>query len=367
MIKYAIVFLCVAALVSCELHRVKLSKKRGARLYRSRTGTESMSNYNDMSYYGPITIGTPPQQFTVVFDTGSANLWVPSSACISASCLKHTSYDSLVSSTYVPNGTSFSIQYGTGSLSGYLSTDTVVVGGLTITGQTFAEATNEPGDTFLDQPFDGIFGLGYKAISEDGVTPPFYNMISQKLVSSPVFSIWLNRVEGELNGGEIIFGGSDPKHYSGSFTYIPLSSESYWAFTMDHGIVGDLEFCASGCSAIADSGTSLLAGPPDSIAYINEEIGAAQSSNGAYYIPCGEAGALPTVTFYLGGTAFPLTSADYIINVVEDGTIYCMSGFSENPTAGEGGPSWILGDIFLGKYYTEFDMGNNRIGFATAK
>lgn len=320
-----------------------------------------------MSYYGPITIGTPPQKFTVVFDTGSANLWVPSSSCTSASCVNHASYNSAASSTYVANGESFSIQYGTGSLSGFLSTDTVVVGGLTITGQTFAEATNEPGTTFLNEPFDGILGLGYTAISSDSVTPPFYNMVSQGLISSSVFSIWLNRVEGASNGGEIVFGGADSTHYSGSFTYIPLSSESYWEFNMDYGVVGDLEFCASGCSAIADTGTSLLAGPPTSIADINEVIGATQSSDGGYYVSCSDVSSLPTVTFYLGGTAFPLAPADYIVNVVESGTTYCMSGFSENPTAGEGGPSWILGDVFLGKYYTQFDMGNNRIGFATAK
>ncbi|KAK3404482.1 hypothetical protein EUGRSUZ_K00787 [Eucalyptus grandis] len=237
----------------------------------------SLKNYMDAQYFGEIGIGTPSQKFTVIFDTGSSNLWVPSSKCyLSVACYFHSKFKSSDSSTYKKNGKSAEIHYGTGAISGFFSQDHVKVGDLVVKGQEFIEATREPSITFLAAKFDGILGLGFKEISVGDATPVWYNMVNQGLIKEPVFSFWLNRnTEGE-EGGEIVFGGADSSHYKGEHTYVPVTQKGYWQFKMADVLIGNetTGFCASGCSAIADSGTSLLAGPTTVITQINHAIGA---------------------------------------------------------------------------------------------
>ncbi|XVF26072.1 hypothetical protein REPUB_Repub13aG0268500 [Reevesia pubescens] len=241
------------------------------------TDIVALKNYMDAQYYGEIGVGTPPQKFTVIFDTGSSNLWVPSSKCyFSVACYFHSKYKASESSTYKKNGEPAAIQYGTGAISGFFSYDHVQVGDLVVKDQEFIEATKEPGVTFLAAKFDGILGLGFKEISVGNAVPVWYNMIKQGLVTDPVFSFWLNRNVEEDVGGEIVFGGVDPNHYKGKHTYVPITQKGYWQFEMGDVLIGDKPtgYCAGGCAAIADSGTSLLAGPTTVITMINQAIGA---------------------------------------------------------------------------------------------
>ena len=105
----------------------------------------ALKDFMNAQYYGEIGLGTPPQPFTVVFDTGSANLWVPSAKCkgFNIACLLHRRYSSVQSTTYVEDGHAFSIRYGSGSMSGFLSQDTLTLGTLQLPNATFAEAVSE--------------------------------------------------------------------------------------------------------------------------------------------------------------------------------------------------------------------------------
>ncbi|KAF3454743.1 hypothetical protein FNV43_RR05191 [Rhamnella rubrinervis] len=236
-----------------------------------------LKNYLDAQYYGEICIGSPPQKFTVIFDTGSSNLWVPSSKCyFSIACLFHSRYKSSRSSSYTKNGKSCEIRYGSGSISGFFSQDNVEVGDLIVKDQVFIEATREGSLSFVLGKFDGIFGLGFQEISVGNATPVWYNMVEQGLVNDEVFSFWLNRDPHADVGGELVLGGVNEKHFKGKHTYVPITKKGYWQFELGDIIVGNQStgVCAGGCAAIVDSGTSLLAGPTTIVTEINHAIGA---------------------------------------------------------------------------------------------
>lgn len=197
----------------------------------------------------------------MVLDTGSSNLWVPGSDCSSIACFLHSKYDSSASSTFKKNGTEFEIRYGSGSLSGFVSQDTLQIGDLKVKGQDFAEATSEPGLAFAFGRFDGILGLGYDTISVNKMVPPFYNMLNQKLLDEPVFAFYLGDTNKEGDNSEATFGGVDKNHYTGELTKIPLRRKAYWEVDLDSITFGDSTAEMENTGVILDTGTSLIALP----------------------------------------------------------------------------------------------------------
>lgn len=333
---------------------------------------EPLSNYMDAQYYGDIGLGSPVQSFRVIFDTGSSNLWVPSKKCYSIACWVHKTYNSKSSSTYQKDDRPIRIQYGRGSMEGVMSRDDLSLAGLTVKNQTFAEATKLPGITFALAKFDGLLGMGFDAISVDHVDTPFKTMIKQGLVPEPVFSFYLNRDQAASPGGEIILGGIDEKYVDGEITYTPVTSEGYWQFEMDgvhlagnQSVSNKITFCEGGCQAIADTGTSLIAGPVAEMKVLNEALGAVPLPGGEYILPNCDLSALPTIVFKIAGREFPLKPDQYILKVSHASMTSCLSGFFGMDIPKH--PLWILGDVFIGPYYSVFDYGKKRVGFAQTK
>ena len=277
---------------------------------------------NLITDFSEISIGTPPQSFKVVLDTGSSNLWVPSSECGSIACYLHTKYDSSSSSTYKKNGTSFEIRYGSGSLSGYVSQDHMTIGDVQIKNQLFAEATEEPGLAFAFGRFDGILGLGFDTISVNKMPPPFYNMIEQDLLDDPVFAFYLSHTD---NGdeSEATFGGINKDHIDGKITEIPLRRKAYWEVDLDSISYGDATAEMENTGVILDTGTSLIALPSTLAELLNKEMGAKKGYNGQYSVDCDKRDSLPDVSFQLSGYNFSITAYDYILEVQGS----CISSF----------------------------------------
>jgi len=322
-----------------------------------------VSNFLNAQYFSDISIGTPPQEFKVVLDTGSSNLWVPSSECNSIACYLHSKYDHSSSSTYKKNGSSFEIRYGSGELSGFVSQDAFQIGDLKVKNQDFAEATSEPGLAFAFGRFDGIMGLGYNTISVNGIVPPFYNMLDQGLLDEPVFSFYLSDTNDESSESEAMFGGVDTDHYTGKLTKIPLRRKAYWEVDLDAITFGDDTAEMDDTGVILDTGTSLIALPSTMAELLNKEIGAKKSYNGQYTVECDKRDSLPDLTFTLTGHNFTIGPYDYILEVQGS----CISSFMGMDFPEPVGPLAILGDAFLRKWYSVYDLGTNSVGLAKAK
>lgn len=365
-----LVFAALLGISFAELLRVPLKKRptsdvissiRAGHKRRVVEGSVVINDYENAQYYGEISVGTPGQTFEVIFDTGSSNLWVPNVNC-NSNCggifFHKSEYDSSKSSTYVANGTTFDIEYGSGSVSGYFSQDSVTSGGVTVTDMSFAEVTDASGlgTGYKFGKFDGILGLGFDSISVQGATTWFHKAILQGVVTEPVFAFYL----GNYADGELVFGGYDTNHYTGDITYINLLSATYWEVELS-GVTIDGSSYTSATKAIVDSGTSLITGPTADIKKIADLVNATVIAGIEYMVDCNAQ--LPTIEFNIQGNVFSLDGADYILNSNGE-CILAMEGLDiPSPT----GPLWILGDVFMRKYYTIFDYTNQKVGIALSK
>ncbi|CAI2352694.1 unnamed protein product [Caenorhabditis sp. 36 PRJEB53466] len=347
-----------------------LARQHDARIHlESNSSSQPLIDYSDDFYLGNITLGTPAQNFTVVMDTGSSNLWVIDSACTSKACNGNKNYskrkfDAKASSTYSTESTKFSISYGSGSCSGHLGKDTLSMGGLTIQVQEFGLAESVA-SVFSEQPIDGILGLGWPELAVDKVVPPMQNLLPQ--LDLPLFTVYLDRhlhgIEGG-NGGLITYGALDTVNCAAQVNYVPLTSKTYWEFELTAFSVG-LFMTTGKAKAISDTGTSFIGAPYKAVSEVVVATGAVYDwLNEVYTVDCSKMETASTLVFNIGGVGYLVNSTEYILDL---GLGYnrCAVAFFGMTSTGFG-PSWILGDPFIRQLCNVYDIGNERIGFAQA-
>lgn len=373
------------------------------------------------AYSGTIYVGLPtPQQFEVVFDTGSGHLFLPSVTCEDAPCLKHRRYDGLLSASGVEindDGSavsaesslerdSIAITYGTGEILGEFVSEFVCLGsplaapeakdammalnssrqngarqaGLTNLPEHCAEArvilasemTKDPFSTFA---FDGVMGLGLDTLA---VNPEFHllGQMTKQRNLSPIFAVFLALDPDGVS--EVAFGGPDEQRSGGlPLQWAPVVSPElgYWRVKVYGLLIDNKPSAICGgeeeCYAILDTGTSMLGVPRDGLQGLLSST-ARRPVEQRLDQDCRRVPG-PDMTFDLGSFSISLSAADYSrpapSQIQSSGgapSIICRASMLPVEMPQLGNKVFLFGEPVLKRYYTAYDGGASRVGFARA-
>mmetsp|Transcript_19240 Transcript_19240/g.46325 ORF Transcript_19240/g.46325 Transcript_19240/m.46325 type:complete len:473 (+) Transcript_19240:139-1557(+) len=378
-----------------KLYSVKLQKQRVA------VGTRA--NQFKTAYFGWVSLGTPAghQIFSVVFDTGSAHLVIPSATCQSKSCTKHRRFWRKRSSSavdinhdgaVVTKGSArdqLSVSYGTGEVVGIFVSDTVCLGMQPRLEEDVAStapcskmhsvlATAMSDQPFASFAFDGVLGLALPGLSET----PAFNFVDQLAksgrVQSGMFSLFL-ATEHDKEPAELTFGGVKSERMQSPLQWASVldPQTGYWLLPIKAvRIAGEeLPSCADGaCRAVVDTGTSLIAAPKKVVKDINQRLQLPLR----HAVDAEEKGCSPDVP----GAEFEFVMQDDVViqlkpseygRVVnrkrgKTSTTLCEAMLMSMDVPPPLGPNlFIIGEPIFKKYYTVFDPENQRVGFSLAK
>ncbi|KAH8988005.1 acid protease [Lactarius hatsudake] len=241
----------------------------------------------------------------------------------------------------------FVLQYGDGSaVRGTLYTDDVSIGEYVAKNQTFGGATSyADGFTYPGWLPDGLLGLGFPSLSGYGAMPLFHSLVAQGILPTNSFG---------LCPSELYIGGTNDQLYKGDFTYVPVTQEGYWQTNIDGIYLGGQKIVGT-TNTIIDSGTAMILGNSKTVQALYDQIpGSYPIGDGYYSVPCSFD---LEISFQFGASSFTLQPH---LGTRSDDPKVCVGGIVANDDFS----FWILGDVFLENVYTEFDVGNKRIGFA---
>ncbi|CAH8556278.1 hypothetical protein MS3_00005502 [Schistosoma haematobium] len=322
---------------------------------------EQLINYENLQYYGEISVGTPPQKLRVLFDTGSTDTWLASRKCwfLDIFCWMFSFYDSSKSSTYRPNGSIYNVHYLDSVYSGFWSMDTIRINSLEIQNQAFVEVRSIFNLDYLSDKYDGIIGMSTRRMSKYGNIPVFPNILQNFPNMDPIFSFYLSQENGTSFGGEMVLGGVNPEYFEGDLEYMPTVNNNIWAVRMSSLMINDIEFC-NGCTASIDTGTSTIIGGREQVTRINTMLGISYQFGRRNFLDCKRIDMLPPVEFIFRKKKYILEPQDYVIKEDFWFKTVCSSPFDIDDSLPPN--FWVLGDVFMRRFYTVFDFGQKRIG-----
>ncbi|KAL0073740.1 aspartic peptidase domain-containing protein [Phycomyces blakesleeanus] len=411
------------------------SKYTASTLFKRGTFQSDIYSIKGTRHVVHLDIGTPPQKFALFLDTGSTDLWIPSTKCNPVLC-PFARFDSTLSSTFTPTEQNFVIKYGIGNATGTFVTDTVSIGGAVIKDQPFGLAStvykagifpSEIGESFAEENRDsellsisdtssnGILGMAFISLSKynntngKGHGSLIFNMIEQRIITDPIFSIYLGDPSTSENSGEIIFGGIDPTKYTGELLYIPIANYSASALHTALPKSPKISYTGHGYWAtnaqkitIQDRGTSTDAGMPP-LSYFMFDTGASlsffprkivenivakvvgsdnyqfNSAKSIFILGCDTPSSEAIIKLEMGAPhkdifdpiTITIPFSELVLPgdalTIEEAT-FCYFGIGASLPSLIASPltSYIVGDNILRNLYLVYDIGQTRIGFAAA-
>ncbi|KDR78920.1 hypothetical protein GALMADRAFT_244580 [Galerina marginata CBS 339.88] len=323
----------------------------------------------DVGYLATVQMGTPPRDFLILMDSGSADLWVGSEDCQSqggGGCGNHQFLGTQSSSSFVDSGNPFSVTYGTGQVDGDIVTDDISIAGLTLKDHTFGVANTESVDFSSDStPFDGLMGLAQSSLSEQQTPTPVESLASANLIPDSIVSYKISRLADNLNDGEITFGGLDSSKFDAQtlVTVQNVNTQGFWEASLDAASVNGVDAGLSGRTAILDTGTTLMVLPAADAQAIHDQIqGAKSDGQGGFTVPCT---LTDSVALTFGGQEFAIDPRDIAFQPVDanDPQGDCVSGITSGNIGGA--TEWLVGDVFLKNAYFSTDVSKNTVSLAS--